>query len=416
MFSWLIVVSLSAQTSPSLSNGDRDILFKILRQVREDVEKHYYDPAFHGIDLKAAFAGAEQSLKTAHTLTDAFATLSDVLFQLDDSHTVFIPPNRRTRTDYGWQMAMVGDVPLVTSVDPRSDAAAKGLAVGDRVLLLNTFAPGRVNFPRLTYFYRYIRPQAQQRLSVMKPDGSTVTLDVRSRVENKPVTELGDLIAELEDVLDRARDRSAVVGGGADIFVWKMTVFGSPDVVDDMIRKARGHKTLLLDLRGNGGGSVDALRELVSRTFDRSVVIANEKRRDKDARVVAKPAKNGFTGKLIVLVDSRSASAAEMFARIVQIEQRGSVLGDQTAGAVMTSRMFPHTIGVGPLVLYATQMTVGDVRMSDGGSLEKVGVEPDEIVLPRPADLAAGRDPVLARAAELAGGQLTPEEAGRLFK
>ena len=97
----------------------------MLRQVREDVEKHYYDPAFHGIDLKAAFAAAEQSLKTAPTLTDAFATLSDVLFQLDDSHTVFIPPNRRTRIDYGWQMAMVGDVPLVTSVDPRSDAAAQ---------------------------------------------------------------------------------------------------------------------------------------------------------------------------------------------------------------------------------------------------------------------------------------------------
>ena len=414
---WLILfgAGLFAQ-QPALSSIDRDVLFKILRQVREDIEKHYYDPGFHGIDLKAAFAGAEQSLKTAHTLTDAFATLSDVLFQLDDSHTVFIPPNRQTRTDYGWQMAMVGDLPLVTSVDPRSDAAAKGLAVGDRVLLLNTFAPGRANFSRLTYFYRYIRPQTQQRLSVMKPDGSTVTLDVRSRVENKPVTELGDVIAELEDVLDRARDRSTVVGGGADALVWKMSVFGNPDLIGEMIRKARGHKTLVLDLRGNGGGAVVALRELVSRTFDRQVVLANESRRGKDTREVAKPSKNGFTGTLIVIVDSRSASAAEMFARIVQIEKRGTVIGDRTAGAVMTSRMFPHTIGVGPMVLYATQMTVGDVRMSDGGSLEKIGVEPDEIVLPTPYDLAAGRDPVLAHAIALGGGHLAPEDAGRLFR
>ena len=410
--SWLCFVSLVAQ--PGLPARDREILFSILKQVREDVERHYYDPAFHGIDLKSAFAGAELNLKTASTLTDAFATLSDLLFQFDDSHTVFIPPTRRTRTDYGWQMAIVGDVPLVTSVDPRSDAAAKGLAVGDRVLLLNTFAPRRVNLSRLTYFYRFIRPQAQQRVSVMKPDGSTRTLDVVSRVENKPVTEIGDLVAEFEELFYRMRDVGAAVD--TDTLVWRMSMFGNPDRVDEMIKKARGYKTLVLDLRGNGGGAVVALRELVSRCFDREVVVANERRRDKEAREVAKPAKGGFAGRLIVLVDSRSASAAEMFARIVQIERRGSVLGDRTAGAVMTSRVFPHRVGVGAMVFYATQITVGDVRMSDGASLEKIGVEPDEIVLPTPSDLAAGRDPVLAHAVALAGGSMTAEEAGRLFK
>ena len=54
--------------------------------------------------------------------------------------------------------------------------------------------------------------------------------------------------------------------------------------------------------------------------------------------------------------------------------------------------------------------------MSDGGSLEKIGVEPDEIVLPTPADLAARRDPLLAHAIELAGGAITPRKPGRLFK
>ena len=161
-----------------------------------------------------------------------------------------------------------------------------------------------------------------------------------------------------------------------------------------------------------------ALQELVRRCFDHEVVVAVETRRGgRSTREITTPSKNPFTGRLAVLVDSQSASAAEMFARIVQIEQRGIVLGDRTAGAVMRSRLFTHRAeSTTSTFFYGTSVTVADVRMSDGGSLEKAGVEPDEIMLPTQTDLASGRDPVLARAIELAGGTMTPEEAGKLFK
>ncbi len=53
--------------------------------------------------------------------------------------------------------------------------------------------------------------------------------------------------------------------------------------------------------------------------------------------------------------------------------------------------------------------------MADGKSLERAGVVPDELVFRTPADLAAGRDPALARAVALLGGTLDPGAAGKLF-
>jgi carboxyl-terminal processing protease len=255
-------------------------------------------------------------------------------------------------------------------------------------------------------------------LTVRKPDGAERTLDIESDVHERPAGDMEELIREWEDAYRTVRDFERPIG---DTLVVALSSFGDPKDVERFMKKARSYKNLILDLRGNGGGRVDAMDMLVSWCFDRSIKISTGKTRKAEEADVSKGRKDAYTGKIVVLVDSRSASAAEVTARVMQIEKRGTVIGDRTAGAVMTSRFFPHTLGhelggVGSVAFYPTSITVADVRMSDGGSLERVGVTPDEAVIPTAADLAAERDPVLARAVAFLGGSLSADEAGRFYK
>jgi C-terminal processing protease CtpA/Prc len=67
------------------------------------------------------------------------------------------------------------------------------------------------------------------------------------------------------------------------------------------------------------------------------------------------------------------------------------------------------------MIFFASSITVSDLIMADGKSLEHRGVTPDEVRLPSAEDLAAKRDSVMSYAASLAGVTLDPVEAGKFF-
>ena len=78
----------------------------------------------------------------------------------------------------------------------------------------------------------------------------------------------------------------------------------------------------------------------------------------------------------------------------------------------MMSQTYDHRMAG---LVFSTSITIADIIMPDGKSLEKVGVEPDVLLLPTAEDLAAERDPVLAHAASLFGVSLDPGKAGSFF-
>jgi C-terminal processing protease CtpA/Prc len=172
---------------------------------------------------------------------------------------------------------------------------------------------------------------------------------------------------------------------------------------------------LILDLRQNAGGNVETLKALLSSLFDHDVKLYDRVGRDSTKEVVTKSAHHPFEGKLFVLIDSKSASASETLARVVQLEKRGVVIGDRSSGSVMEAKQYTSGAGLDMVMFYGVSITDADLIMSDGQRLEHIGVNPDQMVTPTALDLANGRDPVLAHAAELAGVKMTPESAGQIF-
>jgi carboxyl-terminal processing protease len=408
-----------------MSNLNRDRALDMLDIVSKDVRKYYYDPALHGLDWDARVAEAKNKIKQQTSLGMAFAYIEWVLDGLNDSHTFFLPPSRPIRHDYGFQTAMIGDQCFVTRVRPGSDAEAKGVKPGDEVLAIEGFVPNRQILWKMDFRFKVLRPQPELHVALRDPAGHQREAVVTAKIhELKRVTDLTggggasdiwELIpdSETEEHLMRMRCNSV----GDELLVAKLPeFFFNQSEVDGLIDKARKHQDLIVDLRGNPGGAIETLKYLLGGIFEHEVKIGDRSGRKELKPETAKPrGRNTFPGKIIVLVDSQSASASELFARIVQLEKRGVVIGDRSSGSVMEAKHFDYHMGTDTWIFYGASITESDLIMTDGKSLEHTGVTPDEVVLPSAQDLATGRDPVLAHAAALLGVKFTPDVAGKMF-
>jgi len=421
-FVLFVLVVWGAFTAQSQDlNFERGRHHEMLEQVKNDVKKNYFDASLKGIDIEAKFKAAEEKMKDASSIGQMSGIIAQFLVDFDDSHLFFIPPPKATKTDYGFGLKIIGTKCFVARIDPKSDAAAKGLEIGDEIISFEGLSPGRKNLWKIYYLFYELRPRLQIKLKVRKLDGESIDLDIASKITpgrtilDTSGQDINKILRDDDDAYYKAVKQyyyDKVPG----IFLWKMPSFSlDAEQVDRIVERAR-KSSLILDLRGNGGGRVDMVQRLLGSFFSTDVKIYDEIGRKETKSIVVKPRRGGaIDGKLIVLIDAESASASEIFSKVIQIEKRGTIIGDISAGAVMESQYFGHKSGIDIVVFYGVSVTVADLIMKDGKSLEKVGVIPDENLVPTAKDLASRRDIVLARAFEMLGHKISAEEAGKIF-
>lgn len=411
---------VSANASPASASINRERGYQMLEQIKTTIKERYYDKTYHGIDLDARFRTAKERIKTLNENWQIFRIIAGLVLEFDDSHTLFVPPGRHVRIQYGFTMQMIGDRCYVMDVKRDSDAEKKGLRPGDVITQISKMVPSRDSLWKIEYLLYALDPQPAVALSVRTLDGVDRSLTVESKFSTPE-----EVKKEIDQKRKEQKERKETKEGPVtcqkfdnDAVTCKLKTFSvEKKDIDGMMKQVEGSKKLILDLRGNGGGFVSIEEYLSGYFFDHDVKIATMVSREKPKERVARTLKDRvFGGQLVVLIDSDSASAAEVFARLIQLEKRGTIIGDVSSGKVMTSNFIPMAAERGPDTMltysvFALNVTVADLIMSDGQRLEKVGVVPDRFAVPTPGAIRDRLDPVLSYAAAQLGSKLSVEDA-----
>lgn len=169
---------------------------------------------------------------------------------------------------------------------------------------------------------------------------------------------------------------------------------------------------LILDLRGNGGGSTAIAEKIAGRFLGKPFVYGREYHRGRlpqrgwrlhiDYRVT--PRRPIYHGPLVMLADELTMSTAEQFVAALMDNGRALLIGRRTAGSSGNPVKFKLPGGG------LARFSIGDFRRVDGTLIEGVGLAPHMPVIYTVEDFRTGHDPDLRAAQELL---LTTAELGR---
>jgi carboxyl-terminal processing protease len=218
----------------------------------------------------------------------------------------------------------------VLSVTPNGPAERGGIQAGDRLVRLNdSLVAGLGSRSIAARLIGDVGTKVRltlERASATRPDTFAVTLK-RSRIEHKVVTS--------------PRMADAATG------YLRLTEFTplAPKELQDALKKLKGMgaKQVILDLRGNPGGDIEAMSAIASGFLPKQTEIFHVQGRKTSSIPPALTSENGDWAKLplILLIDAESASAAEMLAGSLQDHDRALILGRRSFGKALIQTSLP---------------------------------------------------------------------------
>ncbi len=364
--SLVALVLLTALKGPVLSPG-RDPVLKplaIFTEVLNLTRSNYVEP----VDVSTLLAGAYDGV------TDAIDPFS--YYVSGDRMSRYRAFEESRPLDSGLVLGRRGGFAYVVAPVPGSPADAAGIKSGDVILAIDGTPT---------------RNQALWEIesNVAGPEGSTVSLKILRGGDEREVTvKLTRKKYTPSAVSEKAEDRVPVI---------RVPYFapGTAAAVEKALKSEARTGTVIVDVRDSAGGDVDEAVRTASLFIPAGAVgkLSGKKIPPRDLDTVGSRV---WSGKTIVLIDSGTGGAPEIFAGALHDRADAALVGEPTAGMGIVQRLLPMSSGG------ALYLTVGEYVSPSGTELTGKGLRPTARVDLFPDD--AGGDAILKKAVEIAHG------------
>jgi carboxyl-terminal processing protease len=295
----------------------------------------------------------------------AYAAAQALVNSLNDPYTVFMPPQdaQEFNTQINGQLTGIGaqveyDNNILTVVAPLagSPALRAGIQAGDQILKADGQDITNIGFSNAVS-------------KIRGPKGTVVTLHIRRQGSEFDVKVTRDVITIPE----------VDVSYQGAIAVVKLAQFGqtTQDKFRSLMQDVATHHPvgLILDLRNDPGGLLDAADEVLSNFLPKGTVVAHVVGRtsQEDVSTNETPTIDPST-KMIVLINKGSASASEITAAALQDYKRATIVGVTSYGKGTVQRVLQFSDGSN------LKMTIAEWLSPLKHALNHVGVTPDVVV------------------------------------
>ncbi len=341
-------LAAESSTTPVLNQNDRYKNLELFQKVLQFVEKNYVDPTQNDALVHGAIKGMLETL---------------------DPHSNFLSSEvyRDMKIDTSGKFGGVGievgiKEDILTVIVPMEDSPAwkAGVQPGDKIVKINGES---------TRGYSLSEAIAKMR----GKNGSTVNLTLYRKGWAKFKT----LALKRQEIKIRSVRSEMIENGFGYVRLASFNENAARDVKNaiDKLESKEKLKGLVFDLRMNPGGLLDQAVDVSSLFIDEGVVVSTVGRDPSQKEV--RYAKKGNARKdlpLVILVNSSTASAAEIVSAALQDHHRAMILGDTTfgKGSVQTIIDLGNEMGL--------KLTIARYFTPNGVSIQERGVVPDVVL------------------------------------
>ena len=353
----LLCISLSfCQTSalkPSPAESKYAALFETTWRIIND---NFYDPSFLGVDWNAVGERSRVKLPTIHDDAAFLLLMSQMLQELPTSHLHLRPPEGQATTGIGVGATLIDGQQVITDVDFGSDAARHGLRPGDVIVSSREKVRGnwgssvqvevercdgktqKIETAREPYDWPSVHPSLRWRLIARSP-----TL----KLGYVKVAHFDDDVAPLVDrAMEELHDTAGVIidvrnntGGNASFVRLLSYVTPNSQIAFALLSRP------FLNQFGKAPEQMDSsaisrLPKVVGAYTTTNIIDAFRKNGGGAAYYTEDVGTRAYPGKVVVLTNQRTASAAEGFVWAIRGKPNVSIVGQATAGAVVGGEDF----------------------------------------------------------------------------